>query len=146
MDFIVNGYMKGESEQLVRDGGIIVSHTVKIYDGGIEMDQGGQIHLYEFDNEPSSFMGRFYVYPEDNPVSLLFDKDFITNNGNERRVLPQGASEAPIQEPYGIEILFSRDPNDPLLIGVDLTLQQQSRARNLNVRMHSAVYLRNWEP
>ena len=136
MDFIINGYMKGESEGLVRDGGIIVSNEVEIIDGGKE------ILLYEYNNDPNSFMGRFYGYPKDNSMSLLFE----TDDGNKRTVIPQGASEAPIQEPYGIEILFTRDPNDPHLIGIDLTLQQQSRGRNLNIKMHSAVYLRNWKP
>ncbi|MGA1790713.1 MAG: hypothetical protein ACMUIM_04445 [bacterium] len=147
MDFIINGsMMERVPGEVVRDAGIIVSNNVKIYDGGIEANLGREIWLYEYDNDPSSFIGRFYAYPLDKPVYLLLDKDSIPDNGNERMVIPQGASEAPIQEPYGIEILFSKDPNDPFLIGIDLTLQQDVRGRNLDVRMHSAVYLRNWTP
>jgi hypothetical protein len=146
MDVIINGsMMEREPGEVVRDAGIIVSNNVEIYDGVIEANQGNKIQLYDINK---IFIGRFYgyPYPPEKSISLLLDMDTIPDNGNERRVIPQGVSEAPIQEPYGIEIQFSRDPNDPFLIGIDLTLQQDARGRNLDVRMHSAVYLRNWTP
>ena len=149
MDVIINGsIMKQEAGKLVRDGGIIVSHKATIYDGTIEAKKGNEIQLYEYDkNLNGIFIGRFYTYPKANPTALLYDQDF-THNGNERRIIPQGAPETPFQDPYAISIIFEKvieDPNAPFLIEVDLTLQQDVRGRNLDVKMHSAVYLRNWE-
>ena len=138
MDVIINGTMReGDPGEFYRSGGIISARAVDI-------KADNEIWLYGPNSDPNELMGRIFNYPPTNPSSLLFDEDEITNNGNERRLLPQGASDAPYQDPYTVEIAFKRDIDDPSLIGIDLELWQDTRGRDLRVKLHSAVYLRNY--
>jgi type II secretory pathway pseudopilin PulG len=147
MDFIINGQMKNDTNEIYRYGGIISSHNSRIYKTSagnrIEGTEGEEIFLYN-NNDDNDFIGRIYPYPSNDPTSLIFDRDEV-RNGNEYRIIPRGASGTGINDPYTITINFKKKESAiHSSININLEIYQSVYDRNLNIKMNSTVNLRNY--
>lgn len=138
MDFIINGTMQANNQGYFRFGGIIGSHFVEISND--PNSQGGNvITLKDKDN---NLTGRIMGFPAENPVSLIFDVDQVSGNGNEFVIIPHQVQDEP--GAFGVTVNFSQDPNNPSLIGIGIQLDRQTpQGRDLTVRLYSSVALRN---
>ena len=146
MDFMINGQMENDTNEIYRYGGIISSHDAdvfKISSGSrIKSNEGQEIVLYS--NNENGIIGRIYPYPLNDPTSLLFDRDGL-ENGNEFRIIPTGASGTGINDPYRILINFEKKETDlHSSINIDLEINQNAYDRKLKVKMNSRVNLRNY--
>ena len=144
LDVMINGTMKEDGGEFYRHASIIGAHDYKILKDGVEVTVGTPGNeIWLFGDTSSLFEGRIMAYPPDNPDSVIFDTDMINNNGNERRIIPSGVSEAPYQIPLGVGIDFAWDIDDSELINIRLSLQQKIKERPLRIELHSSVRLRN---
>lgn len=146
MDFMINGQMENDTNEIYRYGGIISSHNSRVYKTSagkkIESTEGEEIFLYR--NNENGFIGRIYPYPLNDPTSLIFDRDDVIN-GNEFTIIPTGASGTGINDPYTISINFEKKESDiHSSININLEIDQNAYDRKLKARMNSTVNLRNY--
>jgi len=142
LDFIIHGSMKQVNGKYIRAAGLIGASAVTILNNkGEPAFKGPEIMLHDL----NKYLGRIVPYPPDVSTALLFDPDpnDMVINGNEHTIIPLSVSEAPIQGPYNVEILFSHNTQDTSLYDISLTLKQDVRGREIEVKMTSSVLLRN---
>lgn len=139
LDFIINGQrMEDDTNEIYRYGGIIASYDVNI---DIISKDIHAILLYRRIKENSNkdpMIGR--IYPDSKGRHSLW---IDYSDGTRHRIIPTGASEAGITDPYTITKFLFEPENDDSFYSIEISLEQIVSARKLTVNMKSGVNLRN---